>query len=97
MKTKHCEWCDNAFETNVSYQIYCSAECRESATREKITQRYIAGRIKKRLSKDRRCKSCGGKLSIYNDDPICGQCLINPKDVSTALKEIKDFKNGKFE
>ena len=33
---KHCQWCDKTFESLISYQIYCSLECRESATKEKI-------------------------------------------------------------
>ena len=95
MKQKHCEWCDAPFETKISYQIYCSPECREQATKEKIAQRY---NIKKRNNKNRKnrfCKSCASKLSVYNDDQLCGKCIVNPKDVSSALKEIKGMANGK--
>lgn len=95
MKNKHCEWCDNAFETKISYQIYCSPECREQATKEKIAQRY---NIKKRNQKNRKsrfCKSCKAKLSVYNDDQLCSNCIVNPKDVSSVLKEIKGLANGK--
>jgi len=89
MNNKHCEWCDHSFEAKVNYQIYCSAECREAATREKINQNYLMRRVKKRMSKPRVCKSCGGNLSAYNDDALCSICDVNPLDVNKALKEIK--------
>jgi 5-methylcytosine-specific restriction endonuclease McrA len=95
MKTKHCQWCDNTFETSISYQIYCSPGCRDGATKEKIAQRYALTRRSKRLGKDRKCKSCGAKLSIYNDDTLCSICHVNPTDVNKALKEIRGMANGK--
>lgn len=92
---KHCQWCDNSFDTKISYQIYCSGECREVATREKIAIRYAQSRRVKRSGKDRRCKQCDSNLSIYNDDSICLRCEVNPVDVGKALKEIKGLSNGK--
>jgi RecJ-like exonuclease len=92
---KHCQWCDEAFNSNVSYQIYCSAECREAATREKIAERYQLSRISRRAGKVRKCKTCDQSLSMYNDDPICSKCLINPTDISSVLKDIKRLSNGK--
>ena len=89
MKSKHCEWCDNQFEAKLNYQIYCSAECRDAATKEKIAARYIYARRQKRKGKDRKCKNCNQPLSIYNDDPLCIECNVNPKDVNKALKQIK--------
>lgn len=86
---KHCNWCDHLFESKIAYQIYCSEECRDAATKEKIAARYIQTRRQKRKGKERRCKNCNGKLSIYNDDPLCAKCNINPKDVIKALKNIK--------
>jgi hypothetical protein len=98
MKTKHCQWCDNQFETSVSYQIYCSATCREAATKEKIAERYVHTRRTRRLnSKVRKCKSCDVPLSAYNDEDLCAECIVNPIDVKKALKEIKGFANGKSE
>jgi hypothetical protein len=90
---KHCQWCDNSFISNVSYQIYCSAECRTAATKEKIAERYAASRRKKRYGKVRKCKSCDRNLSIYNDDTLCQKCLVNPTEVSRALKEMKGMAN----
>lgn len=92
---KHCQWCDSSFDTKISYQIYCSEICRESATREKIAQRYIQSRRLKRSGKDRRCKQCDTNLSIYNDESLCLKCEVNPNDVNKALKEIKGLANGK--
>jgi len=92
---KHCQWCDSNFDANISYQIYCSANCRELATKEKITQRYLQTRRNKRYGKDRRCKSCDAALSVYNDDSICQSCEIVPKDVEKALKQIKGLASGK--
>jgi methylphosphotriester-DNA--protein-cysteine methyltransferase len=96
MKNKHCDWCDNLFQTKLSYQIYCSPECRQSATKEKIAQKYLKDKVKKRAGKIRPCKNCGKQLSIYTEEVICQACDINPDDVKDALKEIKDILNGKI-
>lgn len=92
---KTCQWCDSNFEPNVGYQIYCSSDCRESATKEKIAQRYAVARRNRMIKKNRKCKACGTKLSAYNDDALCQACLIHPGEVSRALKEIKGIVNGK--
>jgi ribosomal protein S27AE len=92
---KHCQWCDSAFEPNVSYQIYCSPSCRTHATREKINERYLKQRLSKASYKQRKCKSCGASLSVYNDEKICGRCRIDPLEVSKTLKEIKRIADGK--
>ena len=94
MKNKHCEWCDHPFESKVSYQIYCSSECRESATKEKIAKRYLVTRIAKRAKKIRKCKTCEALLSIYNDDNFCTKCLADA-EVAKALKDLKGIVNGK--
>jgi hypothetical protein len=74
----------------VSYQIYCSAECREQATKEKIIDRHKVLRRKKRLNKTRMCSGgCGTKLSIYNDDTLCNVCSVNNKQVVKKIKEIR--------
>jgi hypothetical protein len=93
MNNKHCSWCDHQFETNLSYQIYCSAECREAATKEKIMQNYFAKQVKKRFTKQRHCKSCGSLLSAYNEGTVCFMCSVNPTDVQKALKEMKRIMN----
>jgi hypothetical protein len=90
---KHCDWCDNKFTQKVKYQIYCSPDCRQLATKEKIAQRYIQERTKRRSLTKRFCKSCGSLLSMYNDAQLCEQCEVNPSDVSKALREIKKLIN----
>ncbi len=95
MKNKHCKWCDHSFETKVSYQIYCSPECRDAATKEKIAERYQVQRRVRRRDKPRLCKSCQRKLSAYNDHNICDTCEADPSEVAKALREIKGFMNGK--
>ena len=87
---KHCQWCDKQFKTDITYQIYCSPECRDQSTKEKIAARYMVSRRQKRKGKERTCKSCKEALSIYNDDSLCVKCNVNPSDVAKALKAIKD-------
>jgi hypothetical protein len=92
---KNCKFCDKSFEHSVSYQIYCSAECRDLATKEKIAERYLHSKRQKRRGKTRLCRSCSSPLSIYNDDAICSSCAINPDAVTKAIKQIKGKTNGK--
>jgi len=92
---KNCKFCDKIFEQSVSYQIYCSSECRDLATKEKIAERYLHSKRQKRRGKTRLCKSCSSPLSIYNDETICSSCAINPDAVTKAIKEIKGKINGK--
>lgn len=87
MITKYCKWCDHQFETEVSYQIYCSTECREDATKEKIAERYKAN--KRKNQKAKLCKACGKTLSVYNDDTLCLDCIINPAEVKGVLRDIR--------
>jgi hypothetical protein len=94
---KTCQWCDASFNPRVSYQVYCSDECREAATKEKIAQRYAIKRRNKMMGKTKSCKSCNLPLSVYNDEELCSQCLTNPKEISRILREIKGFANGKNE
>jgi DNA-binding FrmR family transcriptional regulator len=91
---KLCKWCDNYFQPTVSYQIYCSPECREKATKEKIIERHKVLRRQKRIGKERRCAGqCGTILSIYNDGKYCEHCLVDIKQVEKRLKEIKGLMN----
>ena len=87
---KSCDWCSVEFDPNVSYQIYCSVECRENATRSKIAERYQVNRIKNRYGKKRKCSGgCGTYISIYNDNGFCNKCMINKRKVDQMLKELK--------
>lgn len=89
---KLCKWCDHQFEPNVSYQIYCSVECRTAATKEKIAERHKILRRQRRKNKVRYCSGgCGTILSQYNDSKYCDHCLIDEKLLAKKLKEIKGF------
>ncbi|NBX27404.1 MAG: hypothetical protein EBR55_04015 [Chitinophagia bacterium] len=89
---KRCSNCDNQFNPKVNYQIYCSIECREIATKEKIAERYQITRRQKRIGKQRYCLGgCGMTLSIYNDSGFCNNCNVSKKTVDKMLKEIKGF------
>ena len=89
---KQCDRCDNKFTPKVSYQIYCSDQCREEATRDKIAERYKITRRQKRKGKIRKCLGgCDQVLSIYNDDGFCSNCNISKKAVDKMLKQIKGY------
>ena len=87
---KLCERCDKRFQPKVTYQIYCSLECRDSATKDKIAERYNVSRRQKRIGKVRRCLGgCGVQLSIYNDFGFCSNCNVSQKAVEKMIKELK--------
>ena len=89
---RQCEKCDVRFEPKVSYQIYCSQECRDLATKEKINERYRVTRRQKRIGKVRKCLGgCGVQLSIYNDSGFCSNCNISKKAVDKMLKQVKGY------
>lgn len=87
---KNCDWCSEEFQPNVSYQIYCSAECRELATKDKVNTNYQLKRRQKLSKQKRYCSNgCGTILSIYNDTGRCTSCSVNEKKVDRALKELR--------
>jgi hypothetical protein len=89
---KLCSRCDTRFDPKVSYQIYCSLECRDLATKDKIKERYQVTRRQKRKGKDRRCLGgCNTLLSIYNDSGFCANCNVSKKAVDKMIKELKGF------
>jgi hypothetical protein len=89
---KLCSRCDTRFDPKVSYQIYCSLECRDLATKDKIKERYQVTRRQKRKGKDRRCfGGCNTSLSIYNDSGFCANCNVSEKAVQKMIKELKGF------
>jgi hypothetical protein len=89
---KTCSWCSNEFKPNVSYQIYCSVNCRDLASKQKISERYRANKIKNRSKKERLCSGgCGIILSAYNDEGFCKKCNVNNRKVSRTLKELRGF------
>lgn len=87
---KQCNWCGKHFEASVSYQVYCSLDCREQATKEKIAERHTQLKRQRRKSRDRLCANgCGTKLSVYNDYNICDKCYIDNKEVNRKIKQIR--------
>ena len=87
---KLCERCDKRFQPKVSYQIYCSQDCRDLATKDKIAERYQVSRRQKRIGMVRRCLGgCGVQLSIYNDSGFCSNCNVSQKAVEKMIKELK--------
>jgi hypothetical protein len=89
---KNCDWCSKDFVPNVSYQIYCSSECRELSTKQKVNERYQQKRRAKLSQKKRKClNGCGTTLSVYNDTGRCSFCNIDSRQVDKALKELKGF------
>ena len=89
---KSCERCDTKFKPKVTYQIYCSEECRDLATKNKIAERYQITRRQKRIGKIRKCLGgCGVQLSIYNDSGFCTNCNVSQKAVEKMLKEVKGY------
>lgn len=88
---KQCNWCSNYFTANVSYQIYCSAICRDEAKREKIVERHRAVKRQKRSEKPRKCLKCSKVLSVYNDEKYCNTCNINQKEINKKIREIRVF------
>lgn len=87
---KHCSWCSDEFTPSVSYQIYCSPECREFATRQKINERYIVNKRKNKSGKKKMCAGgCGTVLSIYNDNGFCNVCMVNKRKVDQMLRELR--------
>ena len=89
---KQCSWCNTQFVANVSYQVYCSSNCREQATKEKIADRHKAIKRQKRNEKLRMCAGkCGTRLSAYNDHTLCNNCYINTKEVNRKIREIRMF------
>ena len=84
--------CENHFKPKVSYQIYCSEECRDFATKDKIAERYQITKRQKRLGKIRKCLGgCEVQLSIYNDSGFCSNCNVSERAVTKMLKEVKGF------
>jgi len=89
---KLCKVCDAGFTPKVTYQIYCSKDCRDIATREKIAERYNYSKRQKRKGKKRLCLGgCNQELSIYNDSGFCSNCNVSKRAVDKMLKELKGF------
>lgn len=91
---RECAWCRTPFEPTTTSQIYHSAECRQSATKQRISEQYkTRRRIRKRQAL---CAGgCGTILSIYNESKFCTVCMVDRKQLRSIMKEIKDIAHGK--
>jgi len=88
----YCAFCDIQFESSSAKHIYHNEECRVQASRLKTLERQRIKKIEKRQHKERRCAGgCGTILSIYNDMPMCTQCLANDKRLKKFMAEIKEL------
>lgn len=86
---QYCRWCDKDFKASSKHQIYCSLECRQLATKEKVIQRAQKQKLKRRMNKKRFCNSCGVEISIYNEYATCNNCYIDKKKVDKFLKDMR--------
>lgn len=88
----YCTWCDDEFIPSSSKQIYCSPECRQQASKEKIVERNKAEKIKNRIGKEKRCAGgCNTIISIYNDEGICENCIEHKRKMNSFMKELKKY------
>ncbi len=86
---KVCQWCFELFDSPVKYQVYCGADCRTEATKQKVKDRARLESIKRRYNKKRYCANgCGTRLNAYNDSKICNKCKVDDKKVNNALDII---------
>ena len=92
MDDSFCILCDAPFKPNSNKQIYCSSECRQEASKEKIIERYNIEKRKKRKGKEKKCAGgCGTLLSVYNDSSMCDNCIVNIKKLNKFIKEVKGY------
>jgi hypothetical protein len=91
-KMLYCRWCDKQFSPNTTKQIYCSSECRQEASKEKILERYHLQKRKNRKGKEKKCGGgCNTLLSIYNDSGICDNCLVHQSKMKNFMRELKNY------
>ena len=88
----YCAYCGTEFKTLMKNQKYCSVNCREIATKQKIIERSRIVRNKRKIKNPKSCKgSCGTIISIYNRNGFCNVCKIDNKKTEDVLREIKLF------
>lgn len=80
--------CGKEFQMQTHNQKYCDAECCRIATNARIKEKYHADRARRQDS-NRRCNSCGNKMSVYNMDYTCGPCQRGV--FSNYTKEILEY------
>ena len=87
--SNRCAYCDKGFDKKTHNQKYCDSECCRKATNERILKRYYEKRDN-RSGKERVCKnkSCGRKLSRYNDESFCSACSSLRKPSSSKVSKV---------
>ncbi len=71
--------CSIKFDKKIHNQKYCSDECCQIATRQKMLQKYYDKRDRKK-GKKRWCDTCKvTELSRYNETHTCASCLNEKK------------------
>ena len=93
---KQCDWCRRSFEPAVSFQIYCSEECRAEATKHNQALKSKERKLNRRKQKKRICANsdCNNVLSIYNDSKYCASCFFSEHVVLRELDNLKRRKNA---
>lgn len=88
---KQCDWCHRYFDPAVSFQIYCSEECRTAATKHNQEIKSKERKLNRRKNKIRICANsdCDNVLSIYNDSKYCASCFFSEHVVLRELNNIK--------
>ena len=87
-----CIRCDNQFIPNSTKQIYCSVDCRQESSREKILERYHIKKRQNRIGRKKKCAGgCGTIISIYNDSGMCDNCLVNKNKFDSFIKDLKGY------
>jgi hypothetical protein len=87
--SQYCRWCDKQYTAISRHQIYCSVECRNASTKDKLAERAKKAKMKRRMAKKRFCSGCGCEMSIYNEGSICSSCTIDKKRVDKFLKDMR--------
>jgi hypothetical protein len=85
--------CEEEFEPSRRNQKYHTPECCKFEMNARAKDAWAEKR-ERRKGKKRVCKSCGTKLSSYNDGKICGACEQRPK-VEQKKRALEIAKNGK--
>lgn len=93
---KQCDWCNGRFFPAVSFQIYCSEDCRTAATKHNQALKSKERKLSRRKTKKRICANsdCNNVLSVYNDSKYCASCFFSEHVVLRELENIKRRKNA---
>jgi len=88
---KQCDWCHTPFSPTVSFQIYCSEECRTAATKHNQAIKSKERKLNRRKTKKRICANsdCTNVLSVYNESKYCASCYFSEHVV---LREVENLK-----